>query len=159
MTLELREARRDDVPLVLSFIRRLADYERLAHEVDATEEGIAAALFAEHPHVFCVLAFWNGDPAGFAVWLYNFSTFRGRHGIWLEDLFVEPGHRGRGIGRELFRYLARRCRAEDLPRLQWWVLDWNEPSIAFYRRLGAEPMADWAVYRVSGPALDRLAGD
>ena len=159
MTLELREARRDEVPLVLSFIRRLADYEKLAHEVDATEEGVAAALFAEHPHVFCVLAFLKGAPVGFAIWLYNFSTFRGRHGIWLEDLFVEPGHRGRGIGKELLKYLARRCRSEGLPRLQWWVLDWNEPSIAFYRRLGAELMADWAVYRVSGPALDRLAGD
>jgi GNAT superfamily N-acetyltransferase len=158
MTLELRQARRDDGPVVLAFIRRLAEYEKLAHEMDATEDGLAEALFGASPHVFCDLASWNRQPVGFALWFYSFSTFRGRHGIYLEDLFVEPDHRGRGIGKALIERLAGRCRAEGLPRLEWGVFDWNTPSIAFYRRIGAEPIADWTIYRLTGPALDRMAG-
>ena len=157
MSLEIRGARPGDEGLVLSFIRKLADYEKLSHEVVATETDIREALFGKTPRCICDLAFWNGGPAGFALWFYNFSTFRGKAGIYLEDLFVEPHLRGAGIGKALLKHLARRCLDEGLPRLQWWVLDWNAPSAAFYKSLGAEPQDEWTVYRVSGDALAGLA--
>ena len=157
MPVTIRTAAPAESGLVLAFVRELAAYERLAHEVDATEEALAAALFGPNPRVFADLALWNGEPAGFALWFYNFSTFRGRHGIYLEDLFVRPAFRGHGIGRALLRHLARRCRAEGLARLEWWVLDWNEPALRFYRSLGAVPMDEWTVQRVTGEALERLA--
>jgi GNAT superfamily N-acetyltransferase len=157
MSVTIRHAVPAESGLVLAFVRELAAYERLAHEVDATEEALAAALFGPNPRVFADLALWNGEPAGFALWFYNFSTFRGRHGIYLEDLFVRPAFRGHGIGRALLRHLARRCRAEGLARLEWWVLDWNEPALRFYRSLGAVPMDEWTVQRVTGAALERLA--
>ena len=157
MTLAIRPAAPGDAALVLAFIRELAAYERLAHEVDATEEAVAAALFAGTPRVFAELAEWDGEPAGFALWFYNFSTFRGRHGIYLEDLFVRPAFRGHGIGRSLLQALARRCVAEGLGRLEWWVLDWNEPALRFYRSLGAVAIEEWTVQRVAGQALERLA--
>jgi GNAT superfamily N-acetyltransferase len=159
MTLAIRPAAPADAALVFAFIRELAAYERLAHEVDATEEDIGRALFGPNPRVFADLAEWNGEPAGFALWFYNFSTFRGRHGIYLEDLYVRPEHRGKGLGKALLRHLARRCLDEGLARLEWWVLDWNEPSIRFYRSLGAEPMDEWTVQRVTGEALVQLAGE
>lgn len=157
MSLEIRAAVKGEEPLVLGFIRQLAEYEKLLHEVKATEADIATALFGSNPRCFCDLAFWEGKPAGFALWFYNFSTFAGRAGIYLEDLFVEPPFRGHGIGKALLKALARRCVAEGLPRLQWWVLDWNAPSIAFYKSLGAKPQDDWTVMRVSGPELAALA--
>ncbi|HEU4519758.1 MAG TPA: GNAT family N-acetyltransferase [Microvirga sp.] len=157
MPVTIRPAAPAESGLVLAFVRELAAYERLAHEVDATEEALAAALFGPNPRVFADLALWNGEPAGFALWFYNFSTFRGRHGIYLEDLFVRPAFRGHGIGRALLRHLARRCRAEGLARLEWWVLDWNEPALRFDRSLGAAPMDEWTVQRVTGAALERLA--
>lgn len=157
MTLAIRPARPGEAGLVLGFIRELAEYERLAHEVVATEAEIDAALFGASPRAFCDVAEWEGEPAGFAIWFYNFSTFRGRHGIYLEDLYVRPAHRGRGIGKALLANLARRCVAQGLPRLEWWVLDWNEPALAFYRSLGAEPMSEWTVQRMTGEALRRLA--
>ena len=157
MTLEIRPARHGEEGLVLSFIAKLADYEKLAHEVTATEVDLREALFGREPRCHCDLAFWNGAPAGFALWFYNFSTFAGKAGIYLEDLFVEPELRGRGIGKALLKRLARRCVEEGLPRLQWWVLDWNEPSIAVYTSLGAKPMDEWTVFRVSGPELEALA--
>ena len=157
MSVTIRPAAPAEAGLVFAFVRELAAYERLAHEVDATEETVAAALFGPNPRVFADLALWNGAPAGFALWFYNFSTFRGRHGIYLEDLFVRPAFRGHGIGRALLRHLARRCRAEGLARLEWWVLDWNEPALGFYRSLGAVPMDEWTVQRVTGEALERLA--
>jgi GNAT superfamily N-acetyltransferase len=159
MSTTIRAARPGEADLVLGFIRELAAYERLAHEVTATEAEIEAALFGRHPRAFCDIAERDGEPAGFALWFYNFSTFRGRHGIYLEDLFVRPEHRGQGIGRALLAHLARRCRAEGLARLEWWVLDWNEPALAFYRSLGAVPMDEWTVQRVTGDALARLAGE
>jgi GNAT superfamily N-acetyltransferase len=158
MSLLLRAARPSDVALVLALVRELAAYERLAHEVDASEEGLGAALFAEQPRVFAKIAEWEGEPAGFALWFYNFSTFRGRHGIYLEDLFVRPAFRGRGIGRALLQRLARRCVEEKLARLEWWVLDWNAPALEFYRSIGALPMDEWTVQRVTGQALLDLAG-
>jgi GNAT superfamily N-acetyltransferase len=157
MSVTIRPAVPAESGLVLAFVRELAAYERLAHEVDATEEALAAALFGPNPRVFADLALWNGEPAGFALWFYNFSTFRGRHGIYLEDLFVRPAFRGHGIGWALLRHLARRCRAEGLARLEWWVLNWNEPALRFYRSLGAVPMGEWTVQRVTGAALERLA--
>jgi len=159
MPLSIRSAFPDDSALVFAFVRELAEYERLAHEVDTTEEELAHALFGPHPRVFAQIAEWGGKPAGLALWFYNFSTFRGRHGIYLEDLFVRPEFRGRGIGKALLQHLARRCIAENLPRLEWWVLDWNEPAIEFYRSLGAVPMDEWTVQRVTGEALAKLAGE
>ena len=155
--LEIRPARPGEEGLVLAFIRKLADYEKLAHEVTASEADMREGLFGPTPRCHCDLAFWNGAPAGFALWFYNFSTFAGKAGIYLEDLYVEPHLRGHGIGKALLKGLARRCVAEGLPRLQWWVLDWNEPSIAVYRALGAKPMDEWTVFRVSGPELEDLA--
>jgi GNAT superfamily N-acetyltransferase len=154
---KLRAAGPADTPEILSLIRELADYERLLHEVDATPEGLHAALFGPTPRVFCDLAEQDGGIAGFALWFYSFSTFRGRHGIYLEDLFVRPAMRGRGIGRALLSGLAARCLREDLARLEWSVLDWNEPALAFYRTLGARGMKDWIPHRVTGEALLTLA--
>ena len=155
--LGIRTAEPQDAALVHAFVRELAEYERLTHEVAATVDDIAQALFAPAPRVFCDIAEWEGAPAGFALWFYNFSTFRGRCGIYLEDLYVRPVHRGRGIGKALLAYLAGRCRAEGLARLDWAVLDWNAPSIAFYESLGAQPQADWIVYRLTGEPLAALA--
>ena len=152
----IRPARHEDARLVCAYIGELADYERLAHEAVASPEDLAAALFCPHPKVFCDLAEWSGEPAGFALWFYTFSSFRGRHGIYLEDLYVRPQFRSRGIGRALIGELAGRCAREGLARLEWAVLDWNAPSIAFYEGLGARPMQDWTVYRLTGPALDAL---
>jgi GNAT superfamily N-acetyltransferase len=157
MTLSIRPATASDAALIFGFIRELAEYERLAHEVDATEVDIAKALFGPNPRVFADIAEWEGEPAGFALWFYNFSTFRGRHGIYLEDLFVKPELRSKGIGRALLRHLARRCLAEGLARLEWWVLDWNEPALKVYRSIGAMPMDEWTVQRVTGEALHQLA--
>jgi GNAT superfamily N-acetyltransferase len=157
MALSLRPARPGDAVLVFALIRELAEYERLAHEVDATEAAIEAALFGPAPRVFCDIAEWGHAPAGLAIWFYSFSTFRGRHGIYLEDLFVRPQFRGRGVGQALLSTLAKRCVAEDLPRLEWSVLDWNEPALAFYRALGATAMDGWTVERLTGEGLERLA--
>jgi GNAT superfamily N-acetyltransferase len=157
MSLTIRKAEPRDASLVLGLIRELAEYERLAHEVDATEADIAKALFAPDPRVFADIAEWNGEPAGFGLWFYNFSTFRGRHGIYLEDLYVRPDFRSKGIGRALLRHLARRCVADGLTRLEWWVLDWNEPALRFYRSIGAMPMDEWTVQRVTGDNLVKLA--
>jgi GNAT superfamily N-acetyltransferase len=157
MTLTIRAAQGSDAALVLHFIRQLADYEKLSHEVVADEALIRQAIGGANPKAFCDLAFWNGKPAGFALWFYNFSTFHGRHGIYLEDLFVEPALRGKGIGIALIKTLARRCVDEGLTRLQWWVLNWNEPSIDFYKALGAVPMDEWTVFRVAGEKLRELA--
>ena len=157
MTLEIREATAADAGLILGFIRALADYERLLHEVEATEGDVVRDLFGPRPKVFCDIAEQDGEPVGFALWFYNYSTFRGRHGIWLEDLFVKPDHRGGGAGRALLQRLAQRCVEQGLARLEWAVLDWNAPSIAFYDSLGASAMTDWTTRRLTGEALERLA--
>jgi GNAT superfamily N-acetyltransferase len=157
MTLKIRPARPGDSGLVLQFVRELAEYEELLHKVVATEAMIDAALFGAAPRVFCDIAEWDGAPVGLALWFYNFSTFEGRCGIYLEDLFVRPQMRGHGIGKALLGHLARRCRDENLARFEWSVLDWNEPSIAFYKAQGAELMDGWTTCRVSGPALVNLA--
>jgi GNAT superfamily N-acetyltransferase len=156
-SIAIRRARPTETGLVLSLIRELASYEKLLHEVEATEAGISAALFGDNPRLFCEIAEWNGEPVGFAVWFFNFSTFSGRYGIYLEDLFVRPEHRGKGIGKALLCYLAKLCVANGWARLQWSVLDWNAPSIAFYKSLGAVLMDEWTVCRINGPALAALA--
>ena len=138
-------------------MHELAVYERLEADVDATPEMIAGALFGPSPRVFCDIAEWHGQPAGFALWFYNFSTFRGRHGIYLEDLFVRPAQRGHGLGKALLAHLARRCVTENLARLEWSVLDWNTPSIDFYKAQGAVMLDGWTTCRVTGSALWRLA--
>ena len=156
MSLIIRPAVPSDASLVLSLVRELAEYERLLHEVEATESMIADALFSGAPKVFADIAEWKEEPAGFALWFYNFSTFSGRHGIYLEDLFVRPALRGHGIGKALLQGLARRCLTEGLARLEWSVLDWNEPSIGFYKSHGAVAKDGWTVYRLSGESLARL---
>jgi GNAT superfamily N-acetyltransferase len=158
MTLIIRSARPDDVGIAYALIRELADYEKLTHEVEATEAAIAEALFGRAPCLTCEIAEWNGEVAGFAAWFVNFSTFAGRPGIYLEDLFVRPAFRRNGIGQALLGHLARTCVDNGWARLQWSVLDWNAPSIKFYKSLGAELMDDWTLCKVTGDALARLAG-
>lgn len=146
------------VTQILSFIRELAEYERLAHIVTATEEDLRRALFGKRPFAEVILAYEESMPAGFALFLHNFSTFLGKPGIYLEDLYVKPDFRGRGIGRALLECLARLAVERSCGRLEWAVLDWNEPAINFYRRLGAVPMDDWTTFRLSGEGLHKLAG-
>ena len=157
MTIAIRAAREDDAPLIFDLVRELAIYEKLADTVDATADDIATALFGKEPRLFCDIAEWNGEAAGVAVWFLNFSTFRGRHGIYLEDLFVRPAFRGRGLGKALMAHLATRCITQRLARFEWSVLDWNAPSIAFYKSIGADVMDDWKICRLSGPALQNFA--
>jgi GNAT superfamily N-acetyltransferase len=146
-----------DETLIHGYVCQLAEYERLCHEVTASAEDMGKALFSPNPRAFCEIAEWDGAPCGMALWFYNFSTFHGRHGLYLEDLFVDPKWRGKGVGKALLKYLAALCSAQGLTRLQWWVLDWNKPAIEFYKSLGAEAMDEWTVFRVSGEALTRLA--
>jgi GNAT superfamily N-acetyltransferase len=155
--LQLRDATPDDVPVILRFIRELADYERLAHEVVATEATLRKTLFGERPFAEVVLAENAGDLVGFALFFHNYSTFLSAPGLYLEDLYVQPRARGRGIGRALLRHLAGLACERGCGRFEWSVLDWNEPAIRFYERLGAKPQSDWTVYRVTGPALRELA--
>jgi diamine N-acetyltransferase len=157
VNLVIRRARPDEAGLVLSLVRELAEYEKLSHEVEATETMIADALFGENARLFCDIAEWNGEVAGFAVWFINFSTFSGRSGIYLEDLFVRPALRGKGLGKALLSHLAKECVTQGWSRLQWSVLDWNTPSIEFYKSLGAVMMDEWNVCKVAGPALSALA--
>jgi GNAT superfamily N-acetyltransferase len=157
MSLTIRPARPGEAGLVLQFVRELAEYEKLEHEVEATEAMIDAALFGPNPRVFCDIAEWNGEPVGNALWFLNFSTFSGRSGIYLEDLFVRPASRGRGVGKALMVHLARRCVAQGWARFEWSVLDWNAPSIAFYKSIGAQLKEEWTICRVSGAALAKLA--
>ncbi|WP_017592703.1 GNAT family N-acetyltransferase [Nocardiopsis potens] len=152
----IRPARPDDVPAILRLIRDLAAYEREPDAVQTTEKDLEQALFGENPAVFAHIAEDAGEPVGFALWFVNFSTWTGRHGVYLEDLFVRPEMRGRGYGRALLTELARTCVRRGYRRLEWSVLDWNEPSIAFYRSLGAVPMDEWTVYRLHGEALEEL---
>jgi GNAT superfamily N-acetyltransferase len=146
-----------DVPVLLAFIRKLAEYEKLADEVEATEEHVRSALFGPNRVAEALLAFLGGEPVAFAVFFHNFSTFLGRPGIYLEDLFVDPPQRGKGIGKALLVELARLARARNCGRLEWAVLDWNESAIEFYRSLGAVAMEDWTIFRLTGDALARLA--
>ncbi len=155
--LAIRPAQRADLDLIFAFIRELAEYEQMLDQVNATPGDIERALFGPDPRTFCDIAEWDGEAAGFALWFYNFSTFRGRHGIYLEDLFVRPALRNKGVGKALLANLAKRAVTEGCARVEWWVLDWNDPSIKFYESLGAIPMEEWTVFRLTGEALKRLA--
>ncbi|GLC23498.1 GNAT family N-acetyltransferase [Roseisolibacter agri] len=157
--LRLRAATADDVPTVLRLIRGLAEYERLLDECVATEAQLRETLFGAQPQAEVVIAEWNGEAAGFALFFHNYSTFLARRGLYLEDLFVFPEHRGRGIGRALLSHLARVALARGCGRFEWAVLDWNAPAIGFYRALGAVAMDEWTVMRVTGDALERLAAE
>lgn len=151
--LNIRPAEPRDAALIASLVRELAEYEKLAHEAQATPADVERALFSPAPKAFCDIAEWDGEPVGFALWFYNFSTFRGRHGVYLEDLFVRPAARGRGVGKALITGLARRCVEQGLARLEWSVLDWNVSAIGFYEGLGATVMDDWRICRLTGEAL------
>ncbi len=155
--LTLRFAEPADTGLILELVRELAEYERLSHEVRADVPTLRDALFGARPAAEVVIADYEGQPAGFALFFGNFSTFIGRPGIYLEDLFVRPAFRRLGIGKALLGWLAALAEERGCGRLEWAVLDWNQPAIEFYKRLGATPMHDWTVFRVTGPALEKLA--
>jgi GNAT superfamily N-acetyltransferase len=155
--LEIRAAGAADVPIILGFINKLAAYEKLSHEVVATEELLQETLFGARVRAEVAIAFLKQRPAGFVLFFHNYSTFLGRSGIYIEDLFVEESYRRRGIGSALLLHVARLAKGRDCGRLEWSVLDWNEPAIRFYKKLGAIPMSGWTVFRVTGESLDKLA--
>jgi GNAT superfamily N-acetyltransferase len=157
-TLRIIPAKESDVPLILELIRALAEYEKLAHTVVATEERLRATLFGARPSAEVLLAYDGAECAGFALFFMNYSTFLARPGIWLEDLFVKPHARSRGIGLALLKKLAAIARERECGRMEWAVLDWNTPSIEFYKKLGAVPMDEWTMFRITGAELERLAG-
>lgn len=152
----LRNAEARDTGTILRFIKALAEYEKLAHEVISTEESLRAVLFGAKPEAEVVLAEIEGQPVGFALFFHNFSTFKSKRGLYLEDLFVLPEHRGSGAGKALLLHLAKLARERGCVRMEWSVLDWNKPAIGFYKSLGAVPMDEWTVYRLTADALARL---
>lgn len=156
-TLKIRAATSADVPLILSFIKKLAEYERLSEEVVASEDRLRETLFGPRRNAEVALGYLGDRAVGFVLFFHNYSTFLGRPGIYVEDLFVDEAFRRRGVGAALLRHVARLARERDCGRLEWSVLDWNEPAIRFYRELGAVPMSDWTVFRVTGEALAKLA--
>ena len=153
----IRDADKKDCGLILSFIKELADYEKLLHEVEATEETLAQSLFSAEPCAKAIIGEFEGQPVGYALFFTNFSTFTGRPGIYLEDLYVSPNMRGKGFGKSLLAYLAKLAQEKNYTRVEWSVLDWNEPSIQFYRSIGAIPMEGWTVQRLHGQALKNFA--
>jgi GNAT superfamily N-acetyltransferase len=157
--IRIERATEKDIPLILTFIKELAEYERLSEQCVATEALLHETLFGEKKFAEVVIAYYHGEPAGFELFFHNFSTFLARPGIYLEDLFVFPKFRGKGIGKALLVYLARIAKERNCGRFEWAVLDWNEPSIAFYKKLGAIPLDDWTTFRVTGKALDALANN
>lgn len=154
----IRPATPEDVPTIMRFVRELAEFEREADKVVATEALLDEALFGAHPAVEAVIAETGGEPVGMALFFHNFSTWTGWRGIYLEDLYVTPEARGRGVGATLLRHLAALAVERGCTRFEWSVLNWNEKAIRFYRAMGAEPLSEWTVHRVSGAALARLAG-
>lgn len=157
--LNIRPATAADADTIASLVRELADYEKLLHEARATPEDFLRELTAENPVIRVLIAEWDGQPAGFALYFFNFSTFVGRAGLYLEDLFVRPALRSHGIGRALLRALARIARDRDCGRMEWAVLDWNEPALNFYRSLGARPMKEWIVHRLTPAEIGKLAAE
>ena len=159
MNFVIRSAEPQDIAVILRLIRALAEYERLLDHAVIDEERITQTFFVEHPKAYCDIAEVLGEAVGYAIWFYSYSTFTGRHGIYLEDLYVAPEHRGSGIGKAFLENLAERCVREKLTRFEWSVLDWNEPSIGFYRSLGAVPVDGWIRYRLDGQALARIGAE
>ncbi len=158
-SVSLRAAKERDVGVILGFIKELADFERLSHEVVATEAMLARHLFGDRPVAEAIVAEFDGAPVGFALFFHSFSTFLGKPGLYLEDLFVTPSLRGKGIGRALLRRVSKLALERDCGRVEWAVLDWNEPAIKFYEKIGAAPMVEWSTYRLAGSALREFAGD
>lgn len=156
---QIRAATKDDVPVILSFIKKLADYERLSHEVVATEAGLRETLFGRRRTAEVALGYFKREPVGFVLFFHNYSTFLGQPGIYIEDLFVDEAFRRRGFGRALLTFVARLAKERRCGRLEWSVLDWNEPAINFYKKLGATPMSEWTIHRVTGESLLKLAVD
>ncbi len=152
----IRAATPQDIPEILELIKELADYEKATEEAKATPEQLSAAFFGDSPKVFCEIVEVDGAILGCAIWFLNFSTWQGKHGIYLEDLYIRPQYRGSGWGKKLLQHLAAKCVENNWGRFQWWVLDWNEPAIEFYRSLGAAPMDEWTVFRVAGDELKQL---
>ena len=156
---QIRAATKGDVPVILSLIKKLADYERLSHEVVATEGLLLESLYGRRRTAEVAIGYFKHEPVGFVLFFHNFSTFLGRPGIYIEDLFVDEGFRRRGFGGALLRHVAKLAKQRNCGRLEWSVLDWNEPAIHFYRKIGALPMSDWTVFRVTGENLTKLAGE
>ena len=154
--MKIRPARQEEVGIVLQLIHDLAVYEKAPNEVEATEKELLETFFTSDPKVFCDLVEVDGEIAGMAIWFLNYSTWQGKHGIYIEDLFIKPEYRSRGYGKALLKHLAKICDDKGYGRFQWWVLDWNSPAIEFYRSLGAVAMDEWTVYRVSGAPLKEL---
>ena len=154
--MHIRSARSEESAVILQLIKDLAEYEKAPDQVEATESDLKATIFGKEPKVFCDVVEVDGEIAGMAIWFLNYSTWQGKHGIYLEDLFIKPEYRGRGYGKALLVHLAKLCEEKGYGRFQWWVLDWNSQAIEFYRGLGAEAMDEWTVYRVSGKALKDL---
>ena len=154
--MQIRSATIDDISIILQLIKELADYEKARDEVEATEEDLANTILAKDAKAHCEVIEVDGEVVGMAIWFLNYSTWQGKHGIYLEDLYIKPEYRGRGYGKALLKHLAAICNERGYGRFQWWVLDWNSPAIEFYRSLGAEAMSEWTVYRVSGDALKEL---
>ena len=155
---QIRAASEADVPIILAFIKKLAAYEKLSHEMVASEELLRETLFGARRTAEVAIGYFEDKPVGFVLFFHNYSTFLGRPGIYIEDLFVEESDRGRGFGRALLLYVARLAKERRCGRLEWSVLDWNEPAIHFYKKLGAVPMSEWTVFRVTGDSLDKLGG-
>jgi GNAT superfamily N-acetyltransferase len=154
--MKIRPARKEEVGIILQLIHDLAHYEKAPNEVEATEKELLATIFIDNPKVFCDVVDVDGEIVGIAIWFLNYSTWQGKHGIYLEDLFIKPKYRGHGYGKALLKHLAKICDEKGYGRFQWWVLDWNSAAIEFYRNLGAVAMDEWTVYRVSGNALKEL---
>ena len=154
---QIRHASVEDCPLILGFIKELAEYEKLSHEVVATPAILEESLFGETPYAHVIIAEYLGKAVGYALFFHNYSTFTGRPGIYLEDLYVQPEYRGKGFGKSLLSYIAKLAVDKNCTRVEWSVLDWNEPSIQFYRSIGAKPMDEWTVQRLDGEALDEFA--
>jgi len=155
--INIREARPDDCALILRFIKGLAEYEKALSEVDTTEQDLRKALFGEHPKAFALICSIGDSPAGFALYFYNYSTWTGKYGLFLEDLYIDPQYRGSGAGKALLKHLARLALENDCSRFEWNVLDWNEPAIKFYESFGAKPQAEWVGYRLAGQELENFA--
>lgn len=159
MDFQIRPATIAEIPVILQLVRGIAEYERLSHEVVATEESLRESLFGARPAAEVAIGYAGTEPAGFAVYFHNYSTFLGRAGLYLEDIFVKPEWRRQGLGRQLLAHVAEVAVFRGCVRLEWAVLDWNEPAIRFYEKLGARAMDEWTVYRMTGEALERLAAD
>lgn len=156
---EIKLAQPEDTPLILSFIEELAEYEKLSHEMVADERTLRQSLFGERKVAEVIIGVFQAEPVGFALYFHNFSTFLGRPGIYLEDLYIKPEMRGKGFGKTVLAYLARLAIQRNCGRLEWWVLDWNKPAITFYKKLRAVPMEDWTVNRLTDDALEKLASE